>query len=243
MLARVRVVTALMLLSFASVSLAQADPTLGRSVDSAHSPISVNSCSLMYNATQIAGQIQGVQIQFTNESRITADLIVFKVQINGAESLIRDVGTFTPGIEITHRYRAGSGQFALPSVLGQLFGRPSVTCRVDSAKFDDGSIWTPTASGNFAGNPNAAPSPISVLPQHLHISGLGEAFERIVLATEGPGAQLALNSSCGGVAKVNLLATTSRDLAISVTPVATGSCSISIRDAAGNLAMIPVNIR
>ncbi|MHB8462872.1 MAG: hypothetical protein ACYDA1_09510, partial [Vulcanimicrobiaceae bacterium] len=47
-----------------------ADPTLDLSANGRYSPITVSTCSLMFDSTQLASQIQGVQISFTNESAL-----------------------------------------------------------------------------------------------------------------------------------------------------------------------------
>src|SRR5215469_7582248 len=96
-------------------------------------PVVLNSCGLTYSSTtNVASQIDGLQAQFTNNGPKTAQIVNIKADINGQTEVIRDVGTFSPGIEIKHKYRAGQGQFALPAILGNMLsGRPAVTCSID----------------------------------------------------------------------------------------------------------------
>lgn len=217
-----------------------ADPTLDASTTGRYSPVTVSTCSLIFDSSKIQSQISGVAINFTNDSALTSDLVVFRVKINGAESLIRDVGTFSPGVAIIHRFRTGGGQFVLPSVLSQFFGKPSVTCDVDSARFANGKIWTRGATQSDT--TTASLSPIQVLPRVLNFLSIGEKAGRDMLAVEGPGAQLSMASNCGGIAKVAISSQSNQDLSLRVTPVGTGSCTITITDAAGNIATVPVNV-
>ncbi len=219
-----------------------ADPTLNLSTSGRYSPITVSTCSLMFGATNLASQIKGVQISFTNESALVADLVVFRVKINGAESLIRDVGTFSPGVAIVHDYRTAQGQFVLPSVLSQLFGRPSITCDVDSARFVGGKIWTRGAAQAMNSTDAGSASPIQVLPRVLNFENINPNAARDVLAVEGPGAQLSMSANCGQIAKIVISSQSDRDLSLRVTPIGPGGCTITITDAAGNIATVPVNV-
>ncbi len=200
-------------------------------------PVVLNSCSLMYsNTNSIASQIVGLDAQFTNQSSKTATVVNIATSINGQSSVIRDVGSFAPGIEIHHRYKAGGGQFALPSVLQQLFGKPAVQCTIASVQFEDGSMW-PSAAGQPAATTTSA---ILTQPTTLQLHGTGAAHARLALATSA--AQVSSNSDCGGVASVAVVASTAADLALEITPLGNGTCTISLRDASGNTATIPVSV-
>jgi|GEM_PF-1561934 len=200
-------------------------------------PVALNSCSLMYSSTDsIASQIVGLDAQFTNESSKTATVVNIATSINGQNSVIRDVGSFAPGIEIHHRYKAGGGQFALPSVLQQLFGKPAVQCTIASVRFEDGSMW-PSAAGQPAA---AATGAILTQPTALQLHGTGAAHARLALATSA--VQVSSNSDCGGVASVTVVASTAADLALEITPLGAGTCTIALRDASGNTATIPVSV-
>lgn len=200
-------------------------------------PVTLNSCSLMYSSTDsIASQIVGLDAQFTNQSSKTATVVNIATSINGQNSIIRDVGSFAPGIEIHHRYKAGGGQFALPSVLQQLFGKPAVQCTIASVRFEDGSMW-PSATGQPAATTTSA---ILTQPTTLQLRGTGAAHARLALATSA--AQVSSNSDCGGVASVTVIASTAVDLALEITPLGSGTCTIALRDASGNTATIPVSV-
>ncbi len=199
-------------------------------------PVVLNSCSLMYsNTNSIASQIVGLDAQFTNQSSKTATVVNIATSINGQNSVIRDVGSFAPGIEIHHRYKAGGGQFALPSVLQQLFGKPAVQCTIASVRFEDGSVWP-----NAAGQPAASTGAILTQPSALQLSGTGTAHARLALATSAT--QVSSNSDCGGVASVTVVASTATDLALEIAPLGGGSCTIALRDANGNTATIPISV-
>ena len=59
-----------------------------------------------------------------------------------------------------------------------------------------------------------------------------------MLATgSGP---LAMTSNCGQIADLELLASTSHDIAFRVTPKSPGSCAITVRDENDNIATVPV---
>lgn len=204
------------------------------------SPVQLNSCNLEYaNQNQLTSQITGLTAEFTNESNQTATVVNIGTSINGQSSVIRDVGSFAPGIEIKHTYKTGGGQFALPSLLQQLFGKPSVQCTISSVQFADGSRWPAPASASSSATSSNA-NAISVLPGTVSLNGTGIANSRLVLATGG--GAIASNSTCGGIASVELLGSTRYDTALRITPLAAGSCAITLRDTNGNTATIPVTV-
>src|SRR5579884_960020 len=111
-------------------------------------PVVINACGPILNngntqtlfGVPVASTSSGIQIQFTNESSKTANLINFAVDSNGSSFVIRDVGTFSPGVEIKHRFTNGSGQaFVLPQFVAPqhflprairgLYGRNDVAAR------------------------------------------------------------------------------------------------------------------
>ena len=108
----------------------------------ATSPVQVESCKLATHGGEVVAKTGDLEIQFTNESSVIADVIRFKVTWNGDEvAYIRDAGKFSPGITVKHKFRQSEGQLTSP-----LFARPKVRCAVETVHFVDGSIWT---------NPNA----------------------------------------------------------------------------------------
>lgn len=204
-------------------------------------PVQLNACGLIYdNTNSLAAQISGLDVKFTNVSKRQASVVNVGADINGTKQIIRDVGTFSPGIEIHHKYRVATGQFALPAVLSAIFGgKPSLTCSIESVEFADGTAWTPssgTAARPTASNSNA----INVTPSNLAFQGTGASSARLVLASGG--GALSLNSDCGTVAAVEVLASTRRDLALRVTPKAAGSCTLTIHDINDNVATVSVTV-
>jgi hypothetical protein len=198
-------------------------------------PVVLNSCNLMYDNSSFTSTISGLDVQFTNNSSKAASVVNIQATINGSTEIIRDQGTFSPGIEIHHKYKSGGEQFALPVVLQNIFGgKPQVTCAIHSVKFADGTHWPGQSAQATAPNSSA----INVSPTSITLRGSGASNTRLVLATGG--GPLAMNSNCGGVADVGLLASTSRDIALRVTPKAAGSCTITIRDENDNVVTVPI---
>jgi len=85
----------------------------------AASPVIVNGCSpklldappKSIAGIPIASNRTGVQIEFTNESKKTADLLIkFAVDSNGERFIIRDGGTFSHGVSHTAPVIVGSGR-------------------------------------------------------------------------------------------------------------------------------------
>ena len=200
-------------------------------------PVVVNTCNLIYDKSNPSSTIRGLDVQFTNESQKSASVVNIAADINGTTQIIRDQGSFSPGIEIHHEYRTGGQQFALPTVLASIFGsKPEVNCSVSSVHFTDGSRW-PTQQAAAQANSAA----ISVSPLSLNLSGAGTASARLVLASGG--GPLSMSSNCGSFATVEMLGSTSRDIALRVTPKAPGNCSISVRDENDNVVTVPVVVQ
>jgi len=231
--------TASLLLALALSARASADPVMAPN-DPFASPVNVNACNLEYaDENRPTSRISAVAIQFTNESARVADLINFRVTINGQTSLIRDVGTFTPGIEITHKFKAGTDQFTLPVLLQQFNGRPPVTCRVESIHFADGTAWQP---GTSSGAPVATGGALSALPLRLAFDGPA-AGARLFYVTSATPTAYAIRGNCAGIARVGLVASSARDAVYRVTPLGSGYCAATVVDASGNAAMIPIVVK
>ena len=204
-------------------------------------PVTLSSCGLTYDTTKdVPTRINGLAVDFTNEGPKTAQVVNIRAVVAGQPELIRDVGTFSPGIEIKHHYRTGQGQFALPAILGSMFtGAPTVTCTIDSVVWDDNTKWTPTQTGTAVAN-GSNPSAITSMPSALLLNGTGAASARLFYASGG--GSLSFSSDCGKIANVEVLATTSRELAVKVTGKAGGSCHLTVRDANDNFSTVPVTI-
>ncbi len=197
------------------------------------SPVAINSCNLIFSGSGLGATVSGLDAQFTNNSNVTASVVNIEANIDGSTQLIRDKGTFSPGIEIHHRYRSGGEQFALPVVLQSIFGsKPQVRCKIGSVQFVDGSRWP--------GAESMQSSAIQITPTVLALTGVGAANAALSLANGG--GPLAMQSNCGPYAAVDVLASTTRQLALRITPKAPGSCSVTIRDENDNIATLPITV-
>ena len=140
-------------------------------------PVTINSCQAMLDQNPgnagsflgipIAAKSDGMAIEFVNESDRVASVVNFDVDSAGSRFVIRDVGSFAPGVSIKHTYRNGSGQgYVLPSIIS-----PKVSCHVGSVKFADGSIWRPGQGLQSppVGTP-AGPGTLAALPTKLEFA-------------------------------------------------------------------------
>ncbi len=231
-----------------------AQPSLGSPVQGstgAAAPILINNCQpqIANGSTQsiagipIASNSTGIQIEFTNESQKTADLVNFAVDSNGERFVIRDVGTFSPGVSIKHQYRNGAGQaFVLPQFIA-----PHVTCRVASVKFTDGTVWR-QGTGSVPAeqttpNPsNAVPAPLSASPSALHLDQTADS-ELFFVSSVHRVAAYKETDDCSGVASVFVAATGLSSATYSVKPLAAGSCTARIVDEDGHTLSVPITVR
>ncbi len=110
------------------------------------SPIIVDYCHIDYQqgpnvtpsaAIALTKKSGPLEIKFTNESDKTATTVRFGVEMEKSMASIRDVGTFSPGITIHHKFNDFSGQtkFIFSS-------EPQPKCTVQYVKFTDGSTWS-----------------------------------------------------------------------------------------------------
>jgi hypothetical protein len=183
----------------------------------------------------------GIEIQFTNESSKTANLINFSVESNGTSFVIRDVGTFSTGVEIKHRYQNGSGQsFVLPSFIA-----PDVKCSVQSVHFTDGTIWragSPPASVETP-EPGLGPSGLlSATPSRVEVA-TSSALQYFMISTGEKIAGFSERDSCSGIAEVALVAAGGSSATYSVKPVGKGSCVATIADQDGHKLDVPITVR
>ena len=231
-----------------SSAAASADPTVGIPPTGSVSPVTINTCGPILNnspGTQVAG-IQlaqgssGIRIEFVNESTKTADLVNFAIDSNGQQFVIRDVGTFSPGISIKHEFKNGYGQaFVLPAFIA-----PHVKCSVSSVKFTDGTLWEPgqaTASAP-AQLPPAARAAISADPPSVQINRTADSELFFVKSSERITA-FKETDNCTGIASVYVAATGQSSATYTVKPLATGQCTATITDEAGNTLAVPVAVR
>jgi hypothetical protein len=214
-------------------------------------PVTINSCqpkldqhgdnTPSFLGIPVASTSSGIAIEFVNESNKVATLVNFDVDSNGSTFVIRDVGTFSPGVSIKHSYRNGSGQgFVLPAFIA-----PRITCRVASVKFEDGSIWRP---GRPAQPPAPAaagtrtPGTLASLPTKLDLEPGTESAVFLVQADQ----HLAVfkeTDDCAGIASVYVASTGDTAVTYTVKPLAPGSCTATVTDEGGDSAKIPITVR
>jgi hypothetical protein len=215
---------------------------------SAGSPITINSCGAELESGSSKGPSiggiplsttsSGIKIEFVNESAKTADLVNFDVNSNGTHFVIRDVGTFSPGISIVHKYRNGSGQsFVLPSFIA-----PKIKCHVASVRFADGTSWTRGQAPVGVTQPAPTGSTtLSANPTHVNLMRTTESNLFLVSSTERVTA-FKETDNCSGIANVFVAATGESSVTYSVKPLSSGSCSAHITDEAGNTLSVPITI-
>lgn len=135
-------------------------PTLGVSIPQTQNvgpPVELDECQLTYSGGLIIGKVSGFLAKFTNDTAQTADVVEIQVldadgQVMGT---IRDVGTFAPGVEITHKYREGEGTVTFTG----LFKRARVSCNIWVVHFSDGTVWRAQAQPIGSYSHDASPSP------------------------------------------------------------------------------------
>jgi hypothetical protein len=224
------------------------------------SPITINSCGPILRQQQtfvwqspppsfmgvpISSTSSGMGITFVNESNRVATLVNFDVNDNGNRFVIRDVGTFSPGVTIDHQYKNGSGQsYILPA-----FITPHVQCRVASVTFADGSIWR---HGHPAAPPAGyvpGPGPgygygarLAATPRQLVID-TSEDSALFLVQSSAPVAGFREHDNCDGIANVYVASTADTAATYAVRPLASGSCRATVRDESGASTTIPITVR
>jgi hypothetical protein len=223
-----------------------ADPTIAVPVTPTGAvgpPVEIDECKLLYSGNDVAGVSSGVYLKFTNDSTLTADLINFKVAAGSESGIIRDVGTFTPGIEITHQYREGSGHMMFSPLLSHV----SLDCAVASVHFKNGTVWQAASMKPPAPSPTpvalTAPRPIDYAPDSLSFAGLGAQYARYVSLYDATGIGAVHESgTCAHIVSVKAVDVSRRSAALRVSPIASGTCSMVLADAANNAIAIPVSV-
>jgi hypothetical protein len=241
---------ALFLNSILTPAPTDAQNSLGIPTNGSQPPISINSCgpsivkpSPFATATPNAFQqlfqpatSTGMHIVFTNESDKVADLVNFEVRSNGVQFVIRDVGTFSPGISIDHSYRNGAGQaFILPA-----FIPPDVTCRVASVRFTDQSVWPAPVS--IAPRGRRSRSELSANPSSV-IVPVGAESVLVMISSADPVAGISESDNCANIAAVFVSATAQTSAVYSIKPMGSGTCTASFVDEAGRSINVPINVQ
>jgi hypothetical protein len=136
-------------------------PTLGVQVPQTQNvgpPVELDECQPYFAGGIILGHLEGFMAKFTNDTNLTADVVEIQV-LNAAgdtEGTIRDVGTFGPGVEVTHKYREGSGTITF----SPLFSRVHVSCAISVVHFTDGTTWRAQAQPIGTYSHDETPSPL-----------------------------------------------------------------------------------
>jgi hypothetical protein len=240
---RLMVVAAVLAAMLVAPSRASADPNIGVPVTPTGAlgpPVEIDECQLLYSGNDVAGESAGVTMKFTNDSKLTADLINFHVSAGDESGNIRDVGTFSPGIEITHHYKEGSGHMMFAPLLSHVH----LDCSVASVHFTNGSVWQASAV------PAATPALVAMGSTHLALvsapaaltfDGMGKEFDQFVSVYSAAGLRSFHQSgTCSGIVRVRTVDTGSRSVALRVSPLSKGRCTITIDDAASRSLDIPV---
>ena len=112
--------------------------------DAEDSPIAVEACNAYtMNAGKAAPKTSTIEIRFRDTGDVAAKAVDFDVDWgHGNVQAIRDVGTFSPGITIAHKF-----QHPDPEASSPLFPHPPVICRVESVQLANGSAWTGGSGG------------------------------------------------------------------------------------------------
>jgi len=109
-------------------------------------PVQISTCSIQ---TEIATTSSGdsptyevvgslLHVRFVNTGTTPVSSVAFAVTEDGKTSTILDRGTFSPGITISHSFRAPTYTYG-------------ATCKVESVLFADGSAWmAPDSQANPA---------------------------------------------------------------------------------------------
>lgn len=141
-------------------------PTLGVQVpqtQNAGPPVELDECQPYYEGGLLIGKLAGFMAKFTNDTNLTADVVEIQIEneANVIEGTIRDVGSFAPGVEVTHKYREGSGTITF----SPLFSRVHVSCSISVVHFTDGTVWRAQAQpvGTYS-HDDSTPGPPTPFP-------------------------------------------------------------------------------
>jgi hypothetical protein len=223
---------------FAIILLFAGAATRAQEPDTQAAPVTINACEPKVYTTNgpsvagvsLTGTSSGIQIQFTNTSPKTANLVNFAVDSNGTSFVIRDVGTFSPNVEITHGYRNGSGQsYVLPSFIA-----PNVKCSVQSVHFTDGSIWPEQPQ-------TLGPSGLmSSSPTRVEMKSTETSY--FMISTREQVAGFSERDNCKGIAAVTTVASGGSSSTYGVQGVSLGSCTATIQDEDGHILTVPITV-
>jgi hypothetical protein len=122
-------------------------------------PVELDECKPYYTGGFLVGQTAGFEAKFTNNGHVTADVVEIQVlDASGNQiAVIRDVGNYAPGVEITHRYREGAGAVTLSPLFSS--SKTHVSCTIWSVHFVDGTLWQAQAQPTGTYTHDVTPSP------------------------------------------------------------------------------------
>lgn len=91
------------------------------------------------SAGKTGSKTSTVEIRFRDVDKVAAHVVGFDVDWAGGGNVqrIRDVGTFSPGVTIVHKFQHADSEGSSP-----FFPHPPVTCQVQSVQLVNGSQWT-----------------------------------------------------------------------------------------------------
>jgi hypothetical protein len=120
------------------------------------SPVEIDSCSAGQTGDVLVSSTDGsFTVVFTNNGHGVADVVRFQIDLGSQRLFIRDAGTFTPGVTITHKfYNRGSNVVSSP-----ILGGTRLRCTVASVHFADGTTWDPATAAAAAAAAGASPQP------------------------------------------------------------------------------------
>lgn len=134
---------------FCAVALSVAFAVLypaGMSLAKPASPIAIDYCHIDYTqgpnvvpsaAISLTKHSGPLEIKFVNETEKVATTVRFTVKIENETAGVRDVGTFSPGITIHHKFEDFRGRTKF------IFANePQPSCSVQYVKFADGTTWS-----------------------------------------------------------------------------------------------------
>jgi hypothetical protein len=198
------------------------------------SPIAIDICQLRTeDENPFVATTDGVEIKFTNNAKVAATTINFAVSSGAQAGVIRDVGTFAPGLEVTHNYREGSGF----QIITPLLSHPHLNCTVQSVQFADGSAWPAVAAAS------ATDGALSASPATLSFAGIGSTYDQfLTVADSGAGATLKESDNCAQIATVSVLASSASGQSLRISSVGPGYCAVHITDGSDHSVMVPVQV-
>lgn len=224
--------------------VAVADPSLGIKVAPTTNdgpPVEINECAVLYRGGWLVGQAAGVKIEFTNDTDKKADVINFGVSDGGSHGgNIRDVGSFAPGIEVRHKYRAGDGMM----MFSPLFSHPHISCSVVSVHFEDGTVWR---AGQSISAPqtsvDSTAASLTAAPSQLAFDSVGSRSAQLLTLTAVKATTFTQTNNCSAIANVVEVSHDDAQVVYNVVPTADGLCGIIVRDATGAQAMVIVKVQ